>query len=191
LTSDFWVSAYLRQAALDGLVAVLRRRGAHEAGAIFVKLDRTCRRARRGSGRDRRGFGRGGLLGPGRLFEAKLGRTRRRRHRRRHGGDRGRMAHFLEDQRIHGDEGGDAGEEEEHEAPAGAAKRRLPELAEHGRLAACRLAAPDRRRGQGRVGMSAGCKRCGHGYGLSVKQSDEKGSWFQDRGAAHGRRSRS
>jgi hypothetical protein len=40
LTSDFWVSAYLRQAAHDGLDAVLRRRGAREAGAIFVKLDR-------------------------------------------------------------------------------------------------------------------------------------------------------
>ncbi|TCR61178.1 DUF1491 family protein [Bosea sp. BK604] len=40
LTSDFWVSAYLYQAALEGLVAVLRRRGAREAGAIFVKLDR-------------------------------------------------------------------------------------------------------------------------------------------------------
>jgi hypothetical protein len=40
LTSDFWVSAYLRQMAHDGLVAVLRRRGAAEAGAIFVKLDR-------------------------------------------------------------------------------------------------------------------------------------------------------
>jgi hypothetical protein len=40
LTSDFWVSAYLRQAAHDGHVAVLRRRGAQEAGAIFVKLDR-------------------------------------------------------------------------------------------------------------------------------------------------------
>lgn len=40
LTSDFWVSAFLRQAALDGLDAVLRRRGAKEAGAIFVKLDR-------------------------------------------------------------------------------------------------------------------------------------------------------
>lgn len=40
LTSDFWVSAYLRQAAHDGLVAVLRRRGSPEAGAIFVKLDR-------------------------------------------------------------------------------------------------------------------------------------------------------
>ena len=40
LTSDFWVSAYLRQAAHDGFDAVLRRRGAREAGAIFVKLDR-------------------------------------------------------------------------------------------------------------------------------------------------------
>jgi hypothetical protein len=40
LTSDFWVSAYLRQAASDGFVAVLRRRGAREAGAVFVKLDR-------------------------------------------------------------------------------------------------------------------------------------------------------
>lgn len=40
LTSDFWVSAYLRQAELVGLVAVLRRRGAREAGAVFVKLDR-------------------------------------------------------------------------------------------------------------------------------------------------------
>ncbi len=40
LTSEFWISAWLRQAALDGLIAVLRRRGAAEAGAIFVKLDR-------------------------------------------------------------------------------------------------------------------------------------------------------
>ncbi len=40
LTSDFWVSAYIRQAAHDGLVAVLRHRGAREAGTIFVKLDR-------------------------------------------------------------------------------------------------------------------------------------------------------
>ena len=45
LTSDFWVSAYLRQAEHDGLVAVLRRRGAAEAGAIFVKLDRLDRTA--------------------------------------------------------------------------------------------------------------------------------------------------
>ncbi len=40
LTSEFWVSAWLRQAAHDGHVAVLRRRGAAEAGAIFVKLDK-------------------------------------------------------------------------------------------------------------------------------------------------------
>lgn len=40
LTTEFWVSAWLRQVALDGLVAVLRKRGAAEAGAIFVKLDR-------------------------------------------------------------------------------------------------------------------------------------------------------
>ncbi len=40
LTSEFWVSAWLRQAGHEGLVAVLRRRGAAEAGAIFVKLDR-------------------------------------------------------------------------------------------------------------------------------------------------------
>lgn len=40
LRSDFWVSAYLRQRAAAGVVAVLRRRGAAEAGAIFIKVDR-------------------------------------------------------------------------------------------------------------------------------------------------------
>lgn len=40
LRSDFWVSAYLRQRASAGVVAVLRRRGAAEAGAIFIKVDR-------------------------------------------------------------------------------------------------------------------------------------------------------
>ncbi len=39
LRSDFWVSAYLRRSAVEGLDAVLRRRGAAEAGAIFVKVD--------------------------------------------------------------------------------------------------------------------------------------------------------
>ena len=39
LRSDFWVSAYLRQRASAGVVAVLRRRGAAEAGAIFIKVD--------------------------------------------------------------------------------------------------------------------------------------------------------
>lgn len=40
LTSEFWVSAHLRQCRLDGLEAVLRRRGAAEAGAVFVSVDR-------------------------------------------------------------------------------------------------------------------------------------------------------
>lgn len=39
LRSDFWVSAYLRQREVAGVVAVLRRRGAAEAGAIFIKVD--------------------------------------------------------------------------------------------------------------------------------------------------------
>lgn len=39
LRSDFWVSAYLRRCSIGGLDAVLRRRGAAEAGAIFVKVD--------------------------------------------------------------------------------------------------------------------------------------------------------
>ncbi len=39
LRSDFWVSAYIRRCAVQDVVAVLRRRGAAEAGAIFVKLD--------------------------------------------------------------------------------------------------------------------------------------------------------
>jgi hypothetical protein len=40
LRSDIWVAAYLRRCAVDGVSAVLRRRGAAEAGAIFVKIDR-------------------------------------------------------------------------------------------------------------------------------------------------------
>lgn len=40
LRSDFWVAAHLRSCAAAGLAAVLRRRGAAEAGAIFVKIDR-------------------------------------------------------------------------------------------------------------------------------------------------------
>jgi hypothetical protein len=45
LRSDIWVSAYIRQCGVEGVPAVLRRRGAAEAGAIFVKIDRldgTC-----------------------------------------------------------------------------------------------------------------------------------------------------
>lgn len=40
IRSDFWVSAHLRRCAVEGVSAVLRRRGAAEAGAIFVTLDR-------------------------------------------------------------------------------------------------------------------------------------------------------
>lgn len=40
LRSDFWVAAHLRRCAVEGVDAVLRRRGAAEAGAIFVKVDR-------------------------------------------------------------------------------------------------------------------------------------------------------
>lgn len=39
LRADFWVSAYIRRCEVEGLVAVLRRRGAAEAGAVYVKLD--------------------------------------------------------------------------------------------------------------------------------------------------------
>jgi hypothetical protein len=40
LRSDFWVSAYLRLCNSQGASAVLRKRGAAEAGAIFIVLDR-------------------------------------------------------------------------------------------------------------------------------------------------------
>jgi hypothetical protein len=39
LRSDFFVGALIRRAEIEGASAVLRRRGATEAGAIFVKLD--------------------------------------------------------------------------------------------------------------------------------------------------------
>lgn len=39
LRSDFWVSAHLRRCAAAGVAATLLRRGAAEAGAIFVRLD--------------------------------------------------------------------------------------------------------------------------------------------------------
>jgi hypothetical protein len=40
LRSDIWVAAYLRRAAVDGAYAFLRKRGAAEAGAIYVLVDR-------------------------------------------------------------------------------------------------------------------------------------------------------
>jgi hypothetical protein len=40
LKSAIWVSAYVRRCMIEGAYAVVRRRGAEEAGAIFVKIDR-------------------------------------------------------------------------------------------------------------------------------------------------------
>ncbi len=45
LRADIWVAAYLRRCAVEGAAAALRRRGAAEAGAIFVKIDRLDGRA--------------------------------------------------------------------------------------------------------------------------------------------------
>ncbi|MBL8589242.1 MAG: DUF1491 family protein [Methylobacteriaceae bacterium] len=39
LTSDFFVAALLRRCASEGADAVLGRRGAAQAGAIFIRLD--------------------------------------------------------------------------------------------------------------------------------------------------------
>ncbi len=40
LKSAIWVSAYIRRCNVEGAFAAVRRRGAEEAGAIFVKLNR-------------------------------------------------------------------------------------------------------------------------------------------------------
>jgi hypothetical protein len=40
LKSGIWVAAYLRRCQVEGVGAVLRRRGAEEAGAIFIKVSR-------------------------------------------------------------------------------------------------------------------------------------------------------
>ena len=40
IRTDFWVSAYIRRLGVEGVVAVLRRRGAAEAGVVFIKVDR-------------------------------------------------------------------------------------------------------------------------------------------------------
>ena len=37
LKSSIWVSAYLRRCQVEGSYATLRRRGAEEAGAIFIR----------------------------------------------------------------------------------------------------------------------------------------------------------
>lgn len=40
LKTALWVAAYLRRCQVAGLSAVVRRRGAEEAGAIFVRISR-------------------------------------------------------------------------------------------------------------------------------------------------------
>lgn len=40
LKSGLWVAAYLRRCQVEGVFAVVRRRGAEEAGAVFVRVCR-------------------------------------------------------------------------------------------------------------------------------------------------------
>jgi hypothetical protein len=40
LKSALWVAAYLRRCQVEGIFAVVRRRGAEEAGAVFVRVSR-------------------------------------------------------------------------------------------------------------------------------------------------------
>ena len=40
LKSGLWVAAYVRRCFVEGLFAAVRRRGADEAGAIFIKVNR-------------------------------------------------------------------------------------------------------------------------------------------------------
>jgi len=40
LKTALWVAAYLRRCQVEGIPAVVRRRGAEDAGAIFIRIDR-------------------------------------------------------------------------------------------------------------------------------------------------------
>jgi len=40
LKSGIWVAAYLRRCNVEGVFVAVRRRGAQEAGAIFIKINR-------------------------------------------------------------------------------------------------------------------------------------------------------
>src|SRR4029078_1882961 len=40
LKSGIWVAAYLRRCDVEGVFAAVRRRGAEEAGTIFIKVNR-------------------------------------------------------------------------------------------------------------------------------------------------------
>jgi hypothetical protein len=45
LKSGIWVAAYLRRCSVEGAFAAVRRRGAEEAGAIFIKISKPDRTA--------------------------------------------------------------------------------------------------------------------------------------------------
>jgi hypothetical protein len=40
LKSGIWVAAYVRRCHVEGAFAAVRRRGAEEAGAVFIKINR-------------------------------------------------------------------------------------------------------------------------------------------------------
>ena len=40
LKTALWVAAYLRRCEVEGVFGVVRRRGAEEAGAVFVRISR-------------------------------------------------------------------------------------------------------------------------------------------------------
>lgn len=40
LKSGIWVSAYIRRCNVEGVFAAVRRRGAEDAGAVFIKVSR-------------------------------------------------------------------------------------------------------------------------------------------------------
>jgi hypothetical protein len=40
LKSALWVAAYLRRCQVEGVYGVVRRRGAEEAGAVFIRISR-------------------------------------------------------------------------------------------------------------------------------------------------------
>jgi hypothetical protein len=40
LKTALWVAAYLRRCQVEGVFAVVRRRGAEEAGAVFIRISR-------------------------------------------------------------------------------------------------------------------------------------------------------
>ena len=40
LKAGIWVAAYLRRCQIEGAFAAVRRRGADEAGAVFIKISR-------------------------------------------------------------------------------------------------------------------------------------------------------